>query len=52
VRVLIATRDINEVNEAWRSLQPIDRAALSLVRALDGEIVDIEPTEIWSDLDG
>jgi hypothetical protein len=52
VRALLAVRDIEEINAAWRALQPTDRAALSLVRAFDGEVVDIDPAEIWSDLDG
>jgi len=51
VRSLLATRDINEINAAWRGLEPIKRAALSLVRAFDGEIVDVDPTENWDETD-
>lgn len=39
VRSLLATHDANDVNIAWKTLEPLERAALSLMRGFDGEII-------------
>jgi len=45
VRALLASHDVNAVNAAWKALKPLDRAALSLMRGFDGEIIhDFDPT--------
>jgi hypothetical protein len=39
VRQLLQRHDANDVNQAWRCLDPIERSALLLCKNLDGTIV-------------
>jgi hypothetical protein len=46
VRSLMQEHDIEAVNAAWRALDPIDRAALHLMKAFDGTVIhDYDPTQ-------
>ncbi len=47
VRSLIQHFDADAINQAWLRLDPLDRAALSLVRATDGEILDVDPEDLF-----
>lgn len=47
VRALIQRHDIEEVNKAWKCLDPLERAALQLVKAFDGTVIHgADPTAI------
>lgn len=39
VRALIQGHNLDEVNKAWRALDPLDRASLHLVKAFDGAVI-------------
>jgi hypothetical protein len=39
VKELFQRHDVNEINQAWRCLDPLDRSALLLCKSLDGTII-------------
>ena len=39
VRQLFQRHDVNQINQAWRCLDPLDRSALLLCKHLDGTII-------------